>query len=81
MTGVQTCALPISSDMLLVESTIELAHGLGRRVIAEGIEDPETLELLRTLGCDIAQGYYLAKPMRLAALEQLLKSNMRVQAA
>ena len=70
-----------ASDMLLVESTIELAHGLGRRVIAEGIEDPETLELLRTLGCDIAQGYYLAKPMRLAALEQLLKSNLRVQAA
>ena len=70
-----------ASDMLLVESTIELAHGLGRRVIAEGIEDPETLELLRTLGCDIAQGYYLAKPMRLAALEQLLKSDLRVQAA
>ena len=70
-----------ASDMLLVESTIELAHGLGRRVIAEGIEDPETLELLRTLGCDIAQGYYLAKPMRLAALEQLLKNDLRVQAA
>ena len=70
-----------ASDMLLVESTIELAHGLGRRVIAEGIEDSETLELLRTLGCDIAQGYYLAKPMRLAALERLLQNNTRIQAA
>ena len=70
-----------ASDMLLVESTIELAHGLGRRVIAEGIEDPETLELLRTMGCDIAQGYYLAKPMRLAALETLLRNNKRMQAA
>ena len=70
-----------ASDMLLVESTIELAHGLGRRVIAEGIEDPETLELLRKLGCDIAQGYFLAKPMRLAALESLLQSIARTQAA
>ena len=70
-----------ASDMLLVESTIELAHGLGRRVIAEGIEDPETMELLRTMGCDIAQGYYLAKPMRLAALESLLQTDTNVQAA
>jgi EAL domain-containing protein (putative c-di-GMP-specific phosphodiesterase class I)/CHASE2 domain-containing sensor protein len=70
-----------ASDLLLVESTIELAHGLGRRVIAEGIENPETLELLRTLGCDIAQGYYLAKPMRIAALEALLQIDGRIQAA
>ena len=70
-----------SSDMLLVESTIELAHGLGRRVIAEGIEDPETLSLLRAIGCDIVQGYYLAKPMRLDALETLLEGNAHIQAA
>lgn len=70
-----------ASDMLLVESTIELAHGLGRRVIAEGIEDPETLELLRAIGCDIAQGYYLAKPMRLEALESLLNTRARTRAA
>ena len=70
-----------ASDMMLVESTIELAHGLGRRVIAEGIEDPETLELLRTMGCDIAQGFYLAKPMRLAALESLLEAGVRIKAA
>ena len=70
-----------SGDMLLVESTIELAHGLGRRVIAEGIEDPETLSLLRAIGCDIVQGYYLAKPMRLDALETLLEGNAHIQAA
>ena len=70
-----------SSDMMLVESTIELAHGLGRRVIAEGIEDPETLSLLRAIGCDIVQGYYLAKPMRLDALSALLESNAQIQAA
>ena len=70
-----------ASDLLLVESTIELAHGLGRRVIAEGIEDPETLSRLRAIGCDIAQGYYLAKPMRLEALESLLSSRTRIRAA
>lgn len=70
-----------NGDMLLVESTIELAHGLGRRVIAEGIEDPETLELLRGIGCDIAQGYYLAKPMRIEALESLLTASNRIRAA
>ena len=70
-----------ASDMLLVESTIELAHGLGRRVIAEGIEDPETLQLLRTIGCDLAQGYYLAKPMRLEALESLLAASAHIRAA
>ena len=70
-----------NGDMLLVESTIELAHGMGRRVIAEGIEDPETLELLRAIGCDIAQGYYLAKPMRIEALESLLIASSRIRAA
>lgn len=70
-----------ASDMLLVESTIELAHGLGRRVIAEGIEDPETLELLRSIGCDVAQGYYLAKPMRFEHLEKLLTTGIQTKAA
>lgn len=76
-----TSLLQDNGDMLLVESTIELAHGLGRRVIAEGIEDPETLELLRAIGCDIAQGYYLAKPMHIAALESLLGLSKRFRAA
>lgn len=70
-----------ASDLLLVESTIELAHGLGRRVIAEGIEDPETLEMLRAIGCDIAQGFYLARPMRLEALTAMLENGSRTKAA
>lgn len=70
-----------ASDMLLVESTIELAHGLGRRVIAEGIEDPETLEMLRAIGCDMAQGYYLARPMALDGLEALLDTDTQPKAA
>lgn len=75
-------SLPTSaSDLLLVESTIELAHGLGRRVVAEGIEDPETLELLRVIGCDVAQGYYLARPMQLDALATLLEADGVTKAA
>jgi diguanylate cyclase len=69
------------SDRLLVESTIELAHGLGRRVIAEGIEDAETLKMLRDIRCDIAQGYFLAKPMRIAALATALANNSASRAA
>ncbi len=46
----------------LVRSTIELGHALGLRVVAEGIEDRDTLELLRDMGCDIAQGYFIGKP-------------------
>ena len=68
-------------DLLLVESTIELAHGLDRRVVAEGIEDPATLELLRSIGCDTVQGYYLAKPMRIEALKSIVSKNRRVRAA
>ena len=70
-----------ASDKLLVESTIELAHALGRRVIAEGIEDAETLDALRRIGCDVAQGYFLARPMRIDALEALIETGARTKAA
>jgi diguanylate cyclase (GGDEF)-like protein len=49
-------------DVALVQSTIELAHSLGLRVVAEGVEDVATLDLLRNLGCDLAQGYLISKP-------------------
>ena len=51
-----------ATDAALVRWTIEMAHALGIICIAEGIEDAETLEALRDLGCDQAQGYYLARP-------------------
>lgn len=50
-------------DKIIVQSTIQLAHNLGKQVVAEGIEDSETLEVLKQLGCDIAQGYFFSKPM------------------
>jgi EAL domain-containing protein (putative c-di-GMP-specific phosphodiesterase class I) len=47
----------------LVGATIDLGHALGLRVVAEGIEDQETLDLLTRLGCDLAQGYFIGRPV------------------
>ncbi|MDI1327558.1 MAG: EAL domain-containing protein [Brevundimonas sp.] len=55
-------------DALLVKSTIDLAHGLGLRVTAEGVETPTALALLRGMGCDLAQGYLIGRPVPMAAL-------------
>ena len=49
-------------DLALVRSTIELAHSLGLRVVAEGVEDNSALDLLTGLGCDLAQGYLISRP-------------------
>ena len=52
-----------SSDLAIVRSTIDLAHHLGLSVVAEGVEDEPTLELLRTVGCETAQGYLFSRPL------------------
>jgi len=46
----------------IVASTIELGHGMGLKVVAEGVEQPEGWNLLRRLGCDFAQGYFISPP-------------------
>jgi len=51
------------SDLIIVRSTINLAHDLGLRIIAEGVEDRATLERLALLGCDLAQGFHLSRPL------------------
>ena len=51
------------SDNVIVRSTIELAHNMGLTVVAEGVEDEATLERLRTLGCDMVQGFFLSRPL------------------
>ena len=61
----------MSSDTrnaIVVRSTIELAHNLGLRTVAEGIEDAFTFERLRELGCELAQGFHMSKPLPAAAL-------------
>ncbi len=51
------------SDRLLVNATIKLAHSLGHSVVAEGVETKDTFNMLRRMGCDKAQGYYIARPV------------------
>ena len=50
-------------DRIMVRSTIDLAHDLGLQVVAEGVEDGQTLALLRSLRCDFVQGFFLGKAM------------------
>ena len=50
-------------DAVIVASTVDLAHQLGLEVVAEGVETQEAWERLRQMGCDLAQGYFLARPM------------------
>jgi EAL domain-containing protein (putative c-di-GMP-specific phosphodiesterase class I) len=51
-----------SRDLALIRSTISLAHALGLRVVAEGVEDQASLDLLISFGCDVVQGYLISKP-------------------
>jgi EAL domain-containing protein (putative c-di-GMP-specific phosphodiesterase class I) len=50
-------------SLIIVKSIIDLAHNLNLRVVAEGVETLEVLELLRRLGCDLAQGFHIGRPM------------------
>lgn len=61
-------------DSVIVDTTLHMSHNLGLRVVAEGVESEEILNALRKLGCDIAQGYYLTRPLSAADLLIWLKS-------
>ncbi len=52
-----------AGDATIVRSILELAHNLGMRTVAEGVEDAETCRLLEAFGCDVVQGYYIGRPM------------------
>ena len=58
-----------------MRSTIELAHNLGLRTVAEGVESKEIMDMLKILKCDIAQGYYLSRPLPAEELDQWLHSS------
>jgi EAL domain-containing protein (putative c-di-GMP-specific phosphodiesterase class I)/CHASE2 domain-containing sensor protein len=62
-------------DTILVRSTIEMAHALGLDVVAEGIESPAVLARLAELGCDVAQGYLIARPMPAGEFAEFLARN------
>jgi diguanylate cyclase (GGDEF)-like protein len=65
-------------DVALVRATVDLGHALGLRVVAEGVEDAATLELLAGLGCDVAQGYYISHPK--PADDLMLRHSLRTVA-
>ena len=58
-----TPMLQDDSDLIIVRSTINLGHDLGLEVIGEGVEDEATLQRLGSLGCDLAQGYHISRPL------------------
>ena len=55
-------------DEIIIRSTIDLAHNMGLRVVAEGVESARTLDKLRKLGCDQAQGFHIARPASASAI-------------
>ena len=63
------------SDRNIVRATIDLAHDLGLAVVAEGVEDVETVEMLRGLGCDRLQGFYVAHPLPPRELKEWLQNS------
>ncbi len=69
-----------STDAIIVASTIGLGHSLGLRVVAEGVEDRDTRNVLATLGCDLVQGYVLSQALTASALLDWL-NDTRIAAA
>ena len=61
-------------DAVIVRSTIELAHTMGLKVVAEGVENLETSLMLKSLGCDFLQGYYITRPLATTDLKQWLQT-------
>ena len=69
------------SDRLMVQSTIGLVHSLGRKVVAEGVESREILDVLRELECDIAQGFAVGRPMSLETLSKRITTERKRRVA
>jgi diguanylate cyclase (GGDEF)-like protein/PAS domain S-box-containing protein len=69
------------ADQAIVQSTVILAHHLGMQVVAEGVEDQACWDLLTTFGCDMAQGYYLSRPVPAQELERWLSEQREPEVA
>ena len=69
------------SDRIMVNSTIQLAHSLGRKVVAEGVENEEILDTLKRMRCDIVQGYLTGAPQPLSELVERIDVRKSDQAA
>ncbi len=74
--------IPKDEDDAAIASTIiTMAHSLGLKVVAEGVETMEQLKFMRQHGCDAMQGYYLSKPIPPAQFEIFLKNGTRLDVA
>jgi diguanylate cyclase (GGDEF)-like protein/PAS domain S-box-containing protein len=67
--------VPESTDLVLCKAIIVMAHALGMKVVAEGIETEQQRDLLVAAGCDYGQGYWLARPMPASAFEAFLAAH------
>ena len=63
----------------IVKATIDLAHSLGLSVTAEGVESAVVLEMLKEMGCDFCQGYYMGKPVKMDEIQQWLSDRRHLQ--
>ncbi len=68
-------------DAMLVRSTVQLAHELGLKVVAEGVEEPACLAFLEQIGCDYAQGYFVGRPMAADKLAEVAGASGNRQVA
>ncbi|MDQ3283051.1 MAG: EAL domain-containing protein [Acidobacteriota bacterium] len=64
-----------TDDLVIVRSTIELGHNMGLVVIAEGVETAESMGVLKRLGCDMAQGYYMSAPLPVAKFTEFVTTS------
>lgn len=66
-----------SEDAVIVRSTIDLGHNMGLQIVAEGVEDAESCQLLQDYGCDTAQGYFFSRPLPPASFEKWVEAYYR----
>ncbi len=66
---------------MLTRTIVQVGHDLGIEIVAEGIERPEQLELLRAMGCGLGQGYLVARPMPAGAIESMAPESMAPESA
>jgi diguanylate cyclase (GGDEF)-like protein len=69
-----------AQDTTIVRATIDLAHALGLVALAEGVEEPEQREVLRTMGCDLGQGFLWSRPVAAEQITRLLTAGVRTMA-
>ena len=69
------CEHQNSTARKVVQGAVEMVKAIGAHVVAEGVETQEQAEFLRSVGCDLAQGYYFSRPLPLDEFEKLLTKN------